>query len=267
MVSALDEAVSEVMGSLAQQGMLDNTVIVFSSDNGGAPDVGADNGPYRGIKGSLWEGGIKVPAFVWSKLLQKPGRTARDLITITDWCPTLLGLAGVQVEGVEAMDGFDVWDVLSKDHRGTRVEIIHELVSPPSFIPRRGKELYNDTFDTSLRASLRQGDWKIITGTPAFLLAYTEDGEPVGLDIIGVDPNIQNVSLNKNVWLYNITKDPYEVNDVADKNPGVVRHLLDRLEAIRQMAPSTMFPPPDPALYSKFHNGAWAPVDVPDKIT
>ncbi|XP_023932304.1 arylsulfatase J-like [Lingula anatina] len=230
MVSALDKAVSDIVESLIQRDMLENSLIVFSSDNGGAPKQGGDNAPYRGIKGSLWEGGIKVPAFVWSKLLQRPGRTVRDLITITD-CTR---------------------------KTGQRYEVIHELITCPSWYPPRGRPLYNDTFDTSQRASLRRGDWKIITGSPAFVIQYI-DGEPVELEIIGIDPSIQNVSFSKNVWLYNITKDPYEQYDVSDKYPDVVRLLLDRLETIRQMAPPTICPDPDPALNAALQNGVWGP--------
>ncbi|XP_013422063.1 arylsulfatase J-like [Lingula anatina] len=261
MVSALDKTVSDIVKSLIQQGMLENSVIVFSSDNGGAPKQGADNAPYRGIKGSLWEGGIKVPVFVWSKLLQRPGRTARDLITITDWCPTLLGLAGVDVKNL-GLDGFDVWDTLSSGKTGHRYEVIHELISPSSWYPPRGRPLYNDTFDTTQRASLRRGDWKIITGTAAFVTEYV-NGEPVELEIIGIDPSIQNVSLSKNVWLYNITKDPYEQYDVSEKYPDVVRLMLDRLETIRQMAPPTIWPGPDPALNAATQNGVWGPAVYP----
>ncbi|XP_013390519.1 arylsulfatase J-like, partial [Lingula anatina] len=116
--------------------------------------------------------------------------------------------------------------------------------------------------DTSQRASLRRGDWKIITGSPALVIQYI-DGEPVELEIIGIDPSIQNVSFNKNVWLYNITKDPYEQYDVSEKYPDVVRLLLDRLEAIRQMAPLTICPDPDPALNAALQNGVWGPAVYP----
>ncbi|XP_013411660.1 arylsulfatase J-like, partial [Lingula anatina] len=119
----------------------------------------------------------------------------------------------------------------------------------------------NGTFDTSQRAALRWGKWKLITGQPAAVLGY-ENGVPLFIPIIGLDPAIENVPLDKNVWLYDMKRDPLEECDLSDTKPEIVKRMLDRLEEIRQMSPPTIFQrDPDPALNPALHGGVWAPRD------
>lgn len=96
------------MNALHEKKMLDNSIVIFTTDNGGHPDhpkVGkfpwivsnsASNYPLRGVKGSLWEGGIRGSALVWSSLFKTNSsqRVSNDLMHITDWLPTLLESAG-----------------------------------------------------------------------------------------------------------------------------------------------------------------------------
>ena len=73
----------------------DNTLLIVTTDNGGAPDDGGYNWPLRGEKGSLWEGGVRGVAFVHGNMLQRTGVTCNELFHVTDWYPTLLYLAGL----------------------------------------------------------------------------------------------------------------------------------------------------------------------------
>ncbi len=97
MVSAVDEAVGNVIQTLNEQGMLNNSIIIFSSDNGGPPNGlnynWASNYPLRGAKGMLWEGGTRAAAFAWSPLFRKSGYISNHMMHITDWLPTLVGQA------------------------------------------------------------------------------------------------------------------------------------------------------------------------------
>lgn len=98
----MDESIGAVVEALGNKGMLNNSIIVFSSDNGGAAGGfnlnAASNYPLKGVKNTLWEGGTRVPAFIWSPLLEKRNRVSNQYMYFTDWLPTLYHAAGGNVE-------------------------------------------------------------------------------------------------------------------------------------------------------------------------
>ncbi|GBM07924.1 Arylsulfatase B [Araneus ventricosus] len=98
MVSALDHSVGEIFEALEKAKMLDNTIFVFTTDNGGAVE-GTDgslgsNYPLRGSKYNLWEGGVRATGFLWSPFLRHRSRIFNELMHISDWLPTLMSAAG-----------------------------------------------------------------------------------------------------------------------------------------------------------------------------
>ncbi|CAM9581509.1 unnamed protein product [Ectocarpus sp. 13 AM-2016] len=98
----LDKRIGEFVDMLEQEGWLENSVIVVSSDNGACPDDGGSNYPLRGTKQSVFEGGSRVPAFVWSKSHLPShawGTTYDKLVHSTDWLPTLASIAGGETTG------------------------------------------------------------------------------------------------------------------------------------------------------------------------
>jgi arylsulfatase A-like enzyme len=158
MVTAMDDQIGKVVAALEQKKMRDNTIIIFMSDNGGnrsallSGDVDvsnlklpADNGPYRGGKGMLYEGGTRVAALAnWPGRI-KPGEV-KDMIHVVDIFLTLAGLAGVAGHQGKPLDGLDVWASLGEGKTSPRTEVVYNI--------------------EPFRGGVRQGDWKLIWRTP-----------------------------------------------------------------------------------------------------
>jgi uncharacterized sulfatase len=110
MVRALDRSVGRIMDTLEAQGLADNTIVVFTSDNGGPGYIGIDdvNSPYRGWKITMFEGGLRVPLFVKWPAKIAPGTTVDSPVAHIDVMPTLAAAAAAEkLEGVE-IDGVDL---------------------------------------------------------------------------------------------------------------------------------------------------------------
>jgi arylsulfatase A-like enzyme len=206
MITDLDTQVGRIVDALKQKGMLDNTLIIFSSDNGGATSalfatgarspeereesggVGleekppASNGELRGGKGSLHEGGVRVPTiFYWPTKL-KP-RTVNEPLAMVDVMPTVLALAGAHGSEDHPLDGKDIWQTVTKGVPSPREDI---LVNVEAF-----------------RGAIRKGNWKLVK--IALLPGKTE--------------------------LFDLSKDPGEQNNVADRFPEIAADLEARLMA------------------------------------
>ncbi|XP_042860572.1 arylsulfatase B-like [Penaeus japonicus] len=143
MVTAMDEAVGRVVAALKATGHYDNSVIVFTTDNGGPTKHGANNWPLRGYKTTLWEGGTRGAAFIHSPLLPNPGTISHKMIHVTDWYQTLVGLAGGVAPAIT--DGFDQWASLTGSAPSPRTQLIYNL---------------DDT--DKLKAGIRVGDMKLL---------------------------------------------------------------------------------------------------------
>jgi len=152
----MDDTVGRMVEALERTGRRQKTLIVFTSDNGGqrswtttsqyggghtpCPVLG-NNGPLRGWKGQLYEGGIRVPAFAqWPGVL-KPGRLDTP-VHVVDWFPTLARLAGFEVDDSLKLDGRDIWPLLANPQQSSAA-----------------RTLYWKTRGVS---ALRHGDWKML---------------------------------------------------------------------------------------------------------
>lgn len=142
MITAMDVAIGKIVAALREEKMLENTLIIFSSDNGG-PNPGnlTRNGPLRAGKGTVYEGGVRVCAFAnWPG--QIPAVDIETPLHITDWYPTLLRLAGAKAEQPLSVDGHDIWPVLKDQAKSTRDTFV--LNSAPD------------------GSAIRVGDWKLV---------------------------------------------------------------------------------------------------------
>lgn len=109
MVSEMDRAVGGILKTLEREGLAEDTLVVWCSDNGGAVRLGADNSPLRGGKGGAFEGGIRVPAAVWMPGSIEGGRTFSQMMTVADWFPTIATASGIDLEADSPLDGLDMW--------------------------------------------------------------------------------------------------------------------------------------------------------------
>ncbi|MGH8649217.1 MAG: sulfatase-like hydrolase/transferase, partial [Burkholderiales bacterium] len=158
MITAMDDEIGKVIAALEKKKMRENTLIVFMSDNGGNrlamlagdADVSklklpADNGPYRGGKGMLYEGGTRVAALAnWPGRI-KPGEV-KEVMHVVDMFPTLAALAGASARKEKPLDGLNVWSTLSEGKPSPRTEVVYNI--------------------EPFRGGLRKGDWKLIWRTP-----------------------------------------------------------------------------------------------------
>ena len=142
-IEEVDWSVGQVLGALRKYGLAENTLVIFTSDNGGAPRHGASNAPLRGGKGSVWEGGMRVPTVAWW-----PGKVPADtetfqITSMMDILPTFAQLAGADIPTDRKIDGGDLWPLLSGKEGA---------MSPhQSFLYFRGLQLQ----------AVRDGDWKL----------------------------------------------------------------------------------------------------------
>ncbi len=146
MLAAMDEAVGQILAALDDAGLRENTLVIFSSDNGGPqPGKVTSNGPLRAGKGTIYEGGVRVCASArW------PGRIAagsviHEPLHIVDWFPTLLKLAGAPSAQTLPVDGRDLWPVLTQGAKSPHEALVLGGTQPGV-------------------AAIRSGDWKLLVG-------------------------------------------------------------------------------------------------------
>lgn len=141
-VECVDWSVGVIVDELRRQNLDEDTLIIFTSDNGARGDYGGSNGPLRGGKGTTWEGGMRVPCIMYWPGTIEGGRVSDELITSLDFLPTLAGLAGNEAPKDRIIDGLDITDIiLDKDAKSER-------------------EAFFYYFKDNLKA-VRVGDWKL----------------------------------------------------------------------------------------------------------
>jgi arylsulfatase A-like enzyme len=205
MVAAMDEAVGTIVSVLDEAKMRPDTLILFSSDNGGpAPGRVTSNGPLRAGKGTLYEGGVRVCAFAtWDGRI-KPGTEVQQPLHMVDWYPTLLKLAGAAPAQKLPLDGRDAWATIAAGQPSPHDEILLNTT------PHNG--------------AIRAGDWKlVINGHRNDEGGATDDGDTIEL--------------------FNLADDLSEKNNLATARPDKVKELRARYDALaRQAVPPKQAP-------------------------
>lgn len=181
LIEHMDHGIGKVIGTLKQTGLYDNTLIIFTSDNGGQLNAGANNGALRDGKQSVYEGGIRVPTcVVWKGQIAAGSKS--DVRTATmDWLPTICEAAGVDEPG--KVDGVSLFGIL----KGTE----KQLKPRDLFFHRReGGTRYGGL---TINAMIR-GQWKLLQNSPF---------EPQRLYDLSSDPLEKEDLRKKNVRKFN----------------------------------------------------------------
>jgi len=247
MVTAMDDAVSNVTAALKSANLYDNSIIVWFSDNGGPISgwppghetaYGANNWPLRGAKYTMWEGGTKTVAFVHAPQYLTP-RMSTNWMHVTDWFPTLLSVAGLSPTSND-LDGLDQWSQLQDGSLASpRNEMIYNIFNPDW-----------DLTGGPPIAAIRVGDWKFIMRTVGY--AGWEEAPESGkkkLEDAAIE-DIQNA-------LYNIATDPEEKENLFETEPQVAADMRARLDEYIAALPDGSYPSKDEAGNPSNFGGIW----------
>lgn len=139
----IDEGVGMIMDKLEELGIKDNTLVVFTSDNGGAGDV-TDNGPLRGAKRSLYEGGIRIPLIISMPGVVDAGTVCDEPVMSYDFYPTFTEMLGIDLPAGQHMDGLSIVDLFTE---------------PQTSLARDRMCWY---FPLDGQSAIRIGDWKLV---------------------------------------------------------------------------------------------------------
>ena len=195
MIQSLDENVGRILDVLNELGLAENTLVLFSSDNGGVWQT-SRQWPLRAGKGAYYEGGIREPLFVrWPGKI-KPGSRCDVPVSGIDFFPTLLAASGVEPPAGKTLDGVNLLPLLTQTGSIPQRPLFWHF---PVYLEGGNAETRDTTFRTRPGSVVRLGDWK--------LHEYFEDG---GLE------------------LYNLKDDVGEKNNLAASQPDTTRklHLL-----------------------------------------
>lgn len=236
-ITRMDAHTGRLVDKLEEHGIADDTVLVFLSDNGpheeGSPRLNPEffeaNGPLRGYKRNLYEGGIRVPAIVWAPGLRRPSAVSDHVCATWDLLPTFADLAGAPVPPF--VDGRSIRGTLARGPAPAEPDHLYWWRLEPYSSPRAAAE-ENGRVQQAAEA-IRRGDWKAIRYAP------------------GRDRDVPDASWD--VELYDLATDVGETTDVAAAHPEVASALVALMHA-------AWTPPP-------MHRPAWSPngltVDAP----
>jgi arylsulfatase A-like enzyme len=219
-IQDLDWSVGRIIQTLEYKGLMDNTLIVFTSDNGGeipgnrpeAPEMLAIqagfkiNGDLRGDKHTIWEGGTRVPFIVSWPGKVKAGAASDNIIAVMDMFATIADITGKGLPDDKdvAPDSYSFLPALmGKESESQRTSVV--------------------TADMHGMQAIRMGDWK-----------YIEDALPEELS----ENRRKQIQMPLQPQLYNLTEDPAESNNRFDDRPEVVKQLTDELARIRNLESS-----------------------------
>lgn len=238
-IRELDWSVGEILSTVKRMGVDENTMIIFTSDNG--PWYGGSTGGLRGMKGSNWEGGLRVPFIArWKGTL--PEGIANDSLAGTiNILPTLLNRAGAEMPDDRIIDGKDMWDMLNSSDAPSPNEAI---------ISMNGINLMtvqNNRWKLHVcnpgKPAERSDDWIDPRGPDGVtLIAPYEQSRPSAY------PGLLSGDQPQAMILFDLHHDPAEQHDVSHENPEIVNGLKSFYDRMLQDVPEFQQPSRFPSL-------------------
>ena len=208
MISHLDFTIGNFLRQLDNLNLADNTLVIFTSDNGPAvgplenPDFFDAAGGLRGYKGDLYEGGLRVPFMVrWPGKIQTNSESDQQ-IYFGDLFPTFADLLDLEGNHIKQLDGISVLPAILKEDGVLKRDFIYWEVGDYT------REPPFDLIPSTLMQSIRKDQWKLIRNSPESPLE-----------------------------LFNLEQDPKELNNLAEQNPGLVKELYEVMIQNHQKAP------------------------------
>jgi arylsulfatase A-like enzyme len=203
-IAEISWSTGEILDHLRKSGIASHTLVIFTSDNGGAPRWGASNGILKGHKGQTFEGGIRVPCIAWWPGKINPGTTCNAPASVLDFFSTFMTLADFQLDDKVNRDGVDISDY---------------FFNPG--VEREPRPYYY--WHVGYLQAVRYGDWKV-----NLLGRFSEEEQ---LEIM--KSTYRSTRFSDHIELYNLREDPGETNDVSEKYPDMVALILKLAEEER----------------------------------
>lgn len=187
----MDQEIGRLLDHLDRTGQAENTIVVYTSDNGGSTCNYGDNTPLQGTKYTLYEGGIRVPMVVrWPQGKVPAGEKRRGMVSTLDLMPTFLAAAGAPAKSASPTDGNNLLGLLRNGQGKTH------------------RSLY---WDNGFQYAVRRGDWKLYR-------------VPSQRGVAGLR-KLEHADMGKGTELFNLKDDLGERRNLAEERPDVVRRL------------------------------------------
>jgi len=235
MIKRMDEGIGKILQCLKDEGLEDNTMIFFTSDNGpqftseGDWSIKRFNHNFNGCKGNVYEGGIRVPMVIkWHGMIKK-GKIISEMVHFVDWFPTILNICRIKSPESIKFDGQNVLPVI----KGEKVEYGKRLWQWNRLIPVRVSNI-----------AMRGGRWKLLRPPIPETMRFPEEFGKANVeytynpekftDVIRKPFPEFKIEKENPSQLYNIEEDPFERNDLSEKYPEIVEKMERERRSIKE---------------------------------
>lgn len=248
-IRELDWSVGQVLGKLREAGLDENTLVFFTSDNGGS--FGGDNGGLRSMKGSNFDGGLRVPAIArWPGRIPS-GRVSSEVLASVDVFPTFVRAAGADLPGDRVLDGLDILPLLEGRQSSSPHDGVFAMGGTELKMIRSGRwKLHVRTPRPGFRCLEDAGEWEDPRAPDGItILAQFEQADPTQC------PGVITGPAPKPLMLFDMRADPAEQRDVAADHPAVVGRLKAIFDRLDQDSPQHFPEPPRTPKLLWLHGG------------